>query len=493
LLRGFAIVFGLVALFAVTVELYLRSRTRSHWHRMEMLAEQQLLAGGLQGLLRSRTMALSGAAAAADAEVAATLALASAMLASDYGLDETQAARSAADAIEAMPRASQRAQSLKLASRALVEMTTGHPDRAEALARESVFLGHKQASPLFALGRVRLRQGDLGAAAHAFQAALVREPGFIEARVAWAEVWFERGEPVRARDGLLAAAQHTPDHSRMRLLLAELDEGQPGSTPPDWETTCARDESISPFIAGACDLARALQADRNHDRKAAIRLADSAGRHRPAEPRTLGRAAQLLASMGTVDRASTCLDEALRIASPTLPSVRWAKLAVELGRGYLPDLPQDLPATSSPWAPLLKARIALASGGIKALTAILPELQNGNAELDAFVQAAKSVANEALIDPDVLDPIKAYVYGMQARLAGKAARAADLLSKALQGHGDACRAAGEYLAVCRELGRMPNANAFAWLVSENGRCVNLPANSDFDVASWTRSQKNKRH
>ena len=227
MLRGLAIVLGLVALFAVTAELYLRSRDRAHFRRLELAAEHELLGGGLQGLLRARAMALRGAATSGDAEAAATVALASAMLASEYGLPEADAAGRAADTVEAAPRASARAQSLKLASRALVEVAAGHAERAEALARQSVALGHKQASPLFVLGRVRLRQGNLAAAGHAFQAALVREPSFIEARVAWAEVWLEQGERERARENLLLALRRTPDHGRAQLLLAEILAASP--------------------------------------------------------------------------------------------------------------------------------------------------------------------------------------------------------------------------------------------------------------------------
>jgi hypothetical protein len=493
LLRGFAIFFGLVTISAVTVELYLRASDRAHWRRMETAAEHELLGGGLQGLLRARAMALGGAAVTDDTEAAATLALANAVLASEYGREEADAALAAANAVEAAPRASQRAQSLKLASRALVEVTAGRLDRAEALARQSVSLGHKQASPLFVLGRVRLRQGNLAAAGHAFQAALVREPGFIEARVAWAEVWLEQGERDRAKDALLAALRHTPDHGRAQLLLAELGSALPDrvGASASWEATCERDGSKSPFIASACDLARARRAVRDHDRDAAVRFADSAGRHRPADPRVLAGVAQLLASLGAVDRASSCYDEATRMASPTLPSLRWAKLAIDLGRGQLADFPEELAVASSPWAPVLKARIALASGGTKVLSATLREFPAGSAGLDALALPASAEAGgEAVAEPAGPEPASAYVRGMQALLAGKPSLAADLLAKSLYAHGDACRAAGEYLALCRELGRFPDADAFAWLARENVHCVNLPAASA--AAAEARARKPAR-
>jgi hypothetical protein len=473
-LRGLTVLLLLVTLLAVSVEVYLRSRAKTHWRRMEVAAERELLGGGLQGLLRARAMALGGAAIVDDEEAAATVALASAMLASEYGLEEGNAALSAADSIEAAPRASARAQSLKLASRALVEATAGHAAQAEALARQSVSLGHKQASPLFALGRERFRQGDLAGAGHAFQAALVREPGFVEARAAWAEVWLELGEPGRAKEGLLVALRKTPDHGRAGLLLVEASGDSLDGRAVDWETICARDEAKSPFLAGACDLAHAQRAWHGRDRDAAIRFATVAGQRRPAEPRLLGRAAQLLASLGAVDQASACLDQATRIASPSLPSLRWAKIAVELGRGQLVNPPQDLPLGSSPWAAMLVARIALASGGVKALTAALPDLRNGSTEIDALALLLESDVAEPSA-ATAMDPAQAYVQGFKARLAGKPRLAVALLAKALYGHGDACRAAGEYVAVCGLLGRAADAGAFAALAGENRGCVNLPA------------------
>jgi hypothetical protein len=474
LLRGLAVLLVLVTLLAVSVEVYLRSRARTHWRGMERAAERELLGGGLQGLLRARAMALGGAAIADDEEAAATVALASAMLASDYGLDETAAALTAADAIDAALTASPRAQALELASRALVELVAGQPARAAALAHQSIAQGHRQASPLFALGRARFRQGDLPAAGSAFQAALVREPGFAEARAAWAEVWLEWGERDRARDALVGVLRRTPDHGRAGLLLAELGADAPGGREA-WPSICKRDEAASPVMAAACDLARAEEAWRRHARGAAIGFAENAGRRRPAAPRLLGRAAQLLASLGAVDLASASLDEAIRVGHPNLPSLRWARIAVVLGRGQLANPPDGLPATSSPWAPALLTRIALASGGIPALTAALPERDDGNRDLHALAALVETGASGDAAQATAAAPVRAYVQGLRARLAGKTALAADLLAGALHGHGDACRAAGEYLAVCRELGRVPEASAFAALAGENSRCVNLPA------------------
>jgi hypothetical protein len=63
---------------------------------------------------------------------------------------------------------------------------------------------------------------------------------------------------------------------------------------------------------------------------------------------------------------------------------------------------------------------------------------------------------------------------LRARLAGNLPLAAERFSHALAGHGDACRAAGEYGAILRGLKRKPDARVFAALRSENAGCVNLP-------------------
>ena len=481
--RAYAIFFGLLVLLAAAFELGLRLMTRANGRKLEKTAEHELARGGLQGLLRARAAVLRGAADMPDnAETAATLALSNAMLASEYGLETTSTALLAADTVERAPRASRRARSLELASRALVEATAGNLARAEILARQSVSLGHEQAAPQFALGRVRLRQGDPVAASHAFRAALLREPDFVEARVAWAEAGLELGEWDRARNSLLAALQHTRDQSRAQLLLAELSltSFDSRNDPGAWQAVCARDEAVSPFIASSCDLARAERAWRSQDRDMAIGFADSAGRRRPAEPRLLGRAAQLLASLGAVDRAASCLEEAARLSSANLPSLLWAKVAIELGRGHLAEPPGNLARSSSPVASLLMARAALASGGIQALSAILPALraQDWTSELQSLALLTEGDAGVgAASDPAPADPVRSYVEGLRARLAGKPSLAASLLGRALHGHADACRAAGEYLAACRALGRAPGADAFVELKKENALCVNLPAAS----------------
>jgi hypothetical protein len=164
----------------------------------------------------------------------------------------------------------------------------------------------------------------------------------------------------------------------------------------------------------------------------------------------------------------------VRIASPSLPSLRWAQVAVDLGRGRLVDLAGGPKVASSPWAPIFIARNALASGGIKALATVLGELAGKSPQLDPFVALARGHATAPALAAVASDPFRSYLAGMQARLEGNTALAVELLARALEAHGDACRAAGEYLGACRELGRAPDDTALAWLRRENAHCANLP-------------------
>jgi hypothetical protein len=68
--------------------------------------------------------------------------------------------------------------------------------------------------------------------------------------------------------------------------------------------------------------------------------------------------------------------------------------------------------------------------------------------------------------------VLAYALGMRARLRGDLDRAAHFLGHALADHGDACRAAGEYLVVMRLL-RRPVEKQLEPLQAVNHDCLNL--------------------
>jgi hypothetical protein len=78
----------------------------------------------------------------------------------------------------------------------------------------------------------------------------------------------------------------------------------------------------------------------------------------------------------------------------------------------------------------------------------------------------------AAADPAHPGPVLAYAIGLRARLRGDLDRAANFLGQALVDHGDACRAAGEYLVVMRLL-RRPVEHQLDPLRAVNHDCLNL--------------------
>ena len=115
-----------------------------------------------------------------------------------------------------------------------------------------------------------------------------------------------------------------------------------------------------------------------------------------------------------------------------------------------------------------------------ALGALGPTAHAADADLERLGQlasrkprlpsrAASQAAGSAATD----DPLQAYLDGLSAQLAGDLVRSTERFGHALSGHGDACHAAGEYVAALRAQKRRPDSTAFARLRAENARCVNL--------------------
>jgi hypothetical protein len=149
--------------------------------------------------------------------------------------------------------------------------------------------------------------------------------------------------------------------------------------------------------------------------------------------------------------------------------------AVSLGRGRASPLPVGQ-RPADPEVRLLAARASLAAGGIGALSSTLDELGAGAYEQDADAAEIARLRRDGApaVHAAADDQVRAFVEGLRARLDGKLDVAADRLRHALSGHGDACRAAGEYRATLRALKRQPEAYAFVPLRTENAGCVNLP-------------------
>ena len=153
-----------------------------------------------------------------------------------------------------------------------------------------------------------------------------------------------------------------------------------------------------------------------------------------------------------------------------MPALLWARHAIALGRGQAAP-PPALPVTN-PELYLLAARAAFAAGGTEALARFLE-----NEAPPAFAAHPEVRVLAEILEPDAGtggEPLAAYVRGVRARLAGDEGQALSALAAALDGHGDACRAAGEYVAAVEAAKRAVDGTLFAPLRAKNARCINLP-------------------
>ena len=457
--------------------------------------------GGLAGLARVEAHARRLLVAdPGDVTAATTLAFASAVLAVDYGVDAASEIQKLLARGAAAPRGAQALAGMASAARSLMLLASGDREGATRVATAAAQDAPDTPFPLFALGRARTRTGDLAGASRALEAALLEAPGFTLAEVAWAEVQLDAGDAQPARDALSRALARSGEDPRATLLLGEAEGalGAAASTgaPAVCATLAAARKDGPPrwppaALRAGCALAQA-SADRSAGRRAeALVHAEEAARVAPAQPRLLARTAQLLAELGRVDWAAGLLERARRLAASDAPALAWAGAAVELGRGRTPALPGD-PRPADPEAGLLIARAALSAGGAGALRAALGTFDAAAVKRDAdlsllaqlFGQDSSSGRHEdgaggargGSPSNGPLDPWRAYLDGLRAELAGNLPDAAASFGRALSGHGDACRAAGEYLATLRSLKRPDNpaaSGAFMALRAENARCVNL--------------------
>ena len=411
-----------------------------------------------------------------DRDAAARWAFASATLAADYGVDTS---RETADALGRVgsTASDDTASVIAAAARALDLLHAGDRDAAGRLAADGAGAATEQPHPLYALGRARARNGDLAGAARALQAAMIRAPAFAPARVAWAEVELDLGDAKTAGATFQTLLAQAPRDVRVGLLLNEAQAalGEPATGPIAGD--CPTERWLPPAILAGCTLARATRARRDGARIQARALAETAAGMVPDEPRLLARTALALSQLGAVDRAAGLLDRARRGMAPGAPALAWADAAVSLARGRAGTLPAGA-RPADPELRLLVARESLAAGGAGALAAALdalgPAARAHDMDLATFAALRPENARAAPAAGD--NPVRAYVDGLRARLDGKLDVAAERLRYALSGHGDACRAAGEYRATLRALKQKPEASAFTALRAENSGCVNLPRN-----------------
>jgi hypothetical protein len=496
-IRQTAITLAVLLVIAAGLWAFVARHQRREAEPMRAVLRADIDAGSCAGLRRAqvlgRRLVLTDEN---DSGARAAVALAGAMLAVECAEPLTEdasvgAARGAPDRPQLL--ADEQATADAVAARMLLRIAGGWSIETVREAETAVAAAPRTPQPLYALGRTRARAGDLMGASRALEAAMVVGPTFFPARVVWAEVRLDLGDADAAAEALRALP--TPD-LRTRLLADEVERARGARIGVDAAAAAALDRGCdesrvdSALEAAGCALRDATRARLGGDRVRAHARALVAAEHAPAEPRLLARLSQLLAELGAVDRAAVLLARAERLASPGTPALAWAALAVALGRGRALPRPAA-PPPPAPEGPLLEARAALASGGIGALAAIQDQRRAGAVAATVAGAGARDRDPDPDPDPDrdqlarlavagpaprdaPGDPLAAYVAGLRARFDGDLPRAAEQLSHALSGHGDACRAAGEYIAVLRALNRRPAPEAFAALRAENARCVNLP-------------------
>ena len=483
-MRGAAWVLAIAVVGGGTVAWLVHARTGTVDRELDAELAAALDRGGLGDLGRAqavgRRLVLGAGGGRAEA---AALAFADARLAIDYGATTAPEAEAILGRFGLPDGRADGPSALAASAKALLTARNGDREGAVRIAATAAAAQPGSPYPLYALGRARALGGDLEGAARAFDAASVVAPAFLASRVAQAELFLDLGAVGRARVSLAAVLSETPGDPRAQLLMDEVElAARDHEAPPQGAAICAG-KWRPPAIETACLLARAERERRAGNRAAARADAEGAAHAVPDEPRLLARAALLLAQLGAVDQSAALLARARRRAAAEMPTFVWATAAVALGRGHAGALPGG-PRPADPETTLLVARAALAAGGVGALGVALgalgPTAHAPDADLERLgrlasrsprlaARAAGPPAGQAATD----DPLQAYLDGVAAQLAGDLVRATERFGHALSGHGDACHAAGEYVAALRAQKRRPDPTAFARLRAENARCVNL--------------------
>jgi tetratricopeptide (TPR) repeat protein len=492
-MRGAAWVLAIAVVGGGTVAWLVHSRSGAVDRQLDAELAAALDRGSIADLGRAqaigRRLVLGAGGGRAEA---AALAFADARLAIDYGVPTAPEAEEILARFGLPDGRSDGPSTMAASAKALLIARNGDREGAARIAAAAATAEPGLPYPLYALGRTRALGGDLEGAARAFEAAGVVAPAFLASRVARAEVLLDRGNVGRVRPLLEGAISDAPGDPHAQLLMEEVELATRAHQAPPHPAAICAGPWRPPAIEAACLLARAESARRAGSRAEARADAEGAARVVPDEPRLLTRAALLLAQLGAVDQAAALLARARRRAAAEMPTFVWATAAVALGRGHAGPLPAG-PRPADPETSLLIARAALAAGGVGALGAALgglgPKASDGDGDLERLGRLAarpprltsktpgQKTPGQKTPDqtaaPAVDDPMQAYLDGLAAQLAGDLVKATERFGHALSGHGDACHAAGEYVAALRAQKRRPEPTTFARLRAENSRCVNL--------------------
>jgi tetratricopeptide (TPR) repeat protein len=399
--------------------------------------------------------------------------LATALLASEYGRAVDRPTEAWADDLVASLGNETPPEDLA-AARVLLRVARGDRAGAEAAAR-ALGLDSGQ-SPLirFVEARRLTRNGDGVGALERLGPDAERSP-FPPGRLLLGELALDSGDAERALAIARGVLGESPRHPLALQLLMESHQARGGQVPPEEAATmaqaCKEDETRVPSLAAACRLDRAETLRRQGARRGALVQAQAAAEVVPTEPRLLSVTSQMLANLGAIKEANILLARAEVLADRSLPPLAWARIGVELATNRRVQLPSGPPP--GPEARLVAARSAFVRRGdspgrtqlLDSLTKSLP----GDPDLQFMARGARARSNEDALDLSLSiraqyglvppGPLASYVAGTLARRGGLRPLARLWLSKALNGHGDACRAATLYRMAIRENGRNPMFNA----------------------------------
>jgi len=287
---------------------------------------------------------------------------------------------------------------------------------------------------------------------------------------------------VAARRALVTVLEKDPEYSRARLVLADAERalGEAGWL-KELETACRSDAKISRNVRAQCAVGSAAQARLEGDRGGALRKAKAASQTTD-DPQTLAQIALLLALLGEIDGADELLARAGKAADSTATALKWADLAIRLGRG---EKGSSLPVVENPAGPerdLVALRAAYARSGTAGLATVLKALPPGIADIDAEVRTFAKLGKEGPMPKaealslekraERWNPVASYVLAVFAMRDKDYKLAARRLEKALAWHGDTCEAAALYADAIKRAGKPFQLNKLLLkaLHARNAKC-----------------------
>jgi tetratricopeptide (TPR) repeat protein len=447
--------------------------------------DKALAAGTLEALMRGRDVArINLETREAEPDSLVRLGLVNAFLVLDYDVDAKKDAERALDRAGKSPSPSQERVALAATARSLLALAAG--DRAVAKQQAETAVAAVAPDPpayaLLASARVRTLAGDAAGAARDLDRAIGIAGDIAPLRVDWAATRLDQGDPVAARRSLIAVLEKDAEYSRARLLLADAERalGEAGWT-KDLELACKSDAKISHNVRALCAVGSAAQARLDGDRGGALRKAKAASQT-TEDPQALAQMALLLALIGEIDGADEILGRAAKAADPAAVALKWADLAIRLGRG---EKGSGLPTVETPAGPerdLVALRAAYARSGAAGLAILLKALPPGIQDIDWEVRTfaklgqdgpmSKAEAQTLEKRAERWNPVASYVLGVFATRDRDFKLATRRLEKALAWHGDTCLAAALYVDAVKRAGRpfQLNKAALRALHGRNAKC-----------------------